>query len=47
LLAWTAVTPAISRQVGTDGATGDPILKMGVMAPTSGKEFLRLKVTPP
>jgi kumamolisin len=47
LQTWTAVAPAISRQVGTDATTGDPIMEMGVVAPASGKEFLRLQITSP
>jgi hypothetical protein len=43
---WTTVTPNISKQIGTDSTTGDPIIEDEV-ATTSTTEFVRLNVTQP
>ena len=46
LLTWTTVTPDLSRIVGTDSPTGDPIMQVGVKA-VGAKLFIRLHVTSP
>jgi hypothetical protein len=48
LQTWTTVTPGLSQQIGTDQATGDPIMEVGVTVPTNAtKQFIRLDVTDP
>jgi hypothetical protein len=48
LQAWTTVTPDLSRQIGNDPSTGDPIMEVGVIVPTNvTKQFIRLDVTQP
>ena len=44
---WTTVTPNISHQVGTDPATGDPIIEDEVNTNGVASEFIRLNVTSP
>ncbi len=46
LQTWTAVGSPLSRQVGTDAVTGDPIMQLGV-PDTGGRQFIRLQVTLP
>jgi hypothetical protein len=46
LVNWTAVpSPPVSRQIGTDPNTGDPIIEVGVPALGAGQQFIRLKFT--
>ena len=49
LQTWTTVTPAFIQNVGTDSATGDPIIQDQVLlaTPIPAKEFIRLRVTTP
>ena len=48
LQTWTPVpSPDVSRQMGTDPATGDPIMEVGVVVNGSGPQFLRLNVSSP
>jgi len=48
LLSWTTVKPPdLSRQVGVDSITSDPIVEVGVKTNGSAKQFLRLNVTQP
>lgn len=47
LQSWTTLTPDISRQVGTDANTRDPIMEVGVKTNGVPKLFLRLNVTMP
>ncbi len=48
LATWTTVvSPDISKQIGTDLATGDPIMEVGVIATGAKKQFVRLNVTTP
>ena len=47
LQTWAAVnSPPLSRQIGTDPVTGDPIMQKGVID-TGGRQFIRLQVTLP
>ena len=47
LKTWTAVNPPdLSRQIGNDPVTGDPIMQLGVIA-TGHKQFIRLNVSAP
>jgi hypothetical protein len=48
LQSWTTVNPPnLSRQVGTDSATGDPIMEVGVIVNSPTEQFIRLNVTTP
>jgi hypothetical protein len=48
LVNWqTASPPDLNQNVGTDGVTGDPIVKVGVITSGASKEFIRLNVTTP
>jgi hypothetical protein len=47
LQTWSTVTPSITRQVGTDSATGDPIVEDEVNTQGASTEFIRLNVTSP
>lgn len=48
LQTWQMVDPPdLSRQVGTDAITGDPIMEVGVLLTGSSKQFIRLNVTSP
>ncbi len=47
LTAWANVTPDFSRTIGTDPATGDPIVQVGVEVGAAATEFIRLNVTSP
>jgi hypothetical protein len=43
--AWTMVSPPdFSQQVGTDAATGDPIMEVGVKTGSSTKQYIRLNL---
>ena len=44
LNAWQPVTPASTQTIGTDPATGDPIIEIKVKA-TGGAMFVRLQIT--
>ena len=43
----TAAPPDLSRQMGVDPNTGDPMMEVGVKANGSGKQFIRLNITSP
>jgi hypothetical protein len=45
LQTWGTVTPDINQQTGTDPATGDPIIRMGVKINGVQKLFIRLQIT--
>jgi len=49
LVNWAAVPSNLyfSQQMGTDPATGDPIMEMGVEINSSSPQFIRLQVTVP
>ena len=47
LISWNTVTPDLSRSVGTDGVTGDPMEQVGIKTNGSAMEFIRLNVTSP
>jgi len=47
LQTWQTVTPDTVQNVGTDSATGDSIIRVGVNATGMNKEFIRLQVTQP
>jgi hypothetical protein len=45
LQTWTTVSPPdLSKQVGTDLTTGDPIMEVGVIVNSPSKQFIRLNV---
>lgn len=44
---WQTVTPGFWQNTGTDGATGYPIVKIGVAIGSSSRQFIRLKLTVP
>jgi hypothetical protein len=46
LQTWTTVKPDLNQNVGTDPATGDPIVQVGVKT-VGSKLFIRLNVTSP
>jgi len=41
---WQTVAPDLNQNAGTDTATGDPLIRVGVDA-TLGKKFIRLRLT--
>jgi hypothetical protein len=48
LKTWTNATPTIDQPVGTDTATGDPIMEIGVtMSSQTRRQFIRLNVSAP
>ena len=47
LKTWSTVTPDLSQMVGTDSATGDPIVQVGVKSTGGKMQFVRLYVTSP
>jgi hypothetical protein len=49
MVTWTPVPigDLISKQTGTDSATGDPMMEIGAPRDNSPQQFLRLLVTPP
>lgn len=44
LSAWTTVTPDLTKTLGTDPTTGDPIIEAEVAISSDPKEFIRLNV---
>lgn len=47
LTTWTTVVPDITRQIGTDANTGDPIMEVEVKTNGVPREYIRLNVTMP
>ena len=47
LKTWQTVTPNISQTVGTDSATGDPIIEVEVAVTGATRKFINLNVTSP
>jgi hypothetical protein len=47
LLAWQTVTPDFTQSAGTDPATNDPLVEVGVAMGTATQKFIRLNVTSP
>lgn len=46
LISWTTVTPDMT-QTGTDQATGDPVIEVGVNTQGAARKFIRLNVSMP
>ena len=45
---WTTANPPdLLREIGTDPATGDPIIETGVILDGTGHQFIRLQITQP
>jgi hypothetical protein len=48
LINWTTISPPdLAQQVGVDPVTNDPIMQVGIIAASSGQQFVRLNVSLP